>query len=42
LDELTHRILKYEKDDAAELMTAIKNMMIRLKNVQRHGKKAKL
>jgi hypothetical protein len=29
LDKLRYPILKYEKDDAAELMTVIMNMMIR-------------
>jgi hypothetical protein len=32
LDKLTYPILKYEKDDAAELNVAIMNMMIRTKN----------
>jgi ABC-type thiamine transport system substrate-binding protein len=31
LDKLTYSILKYEKDDAAELMEHIMNMMLRLK-----------
>jgi hypothetical protein len=29
LNQLTYPLLKYEKDDVAELMTAIMNMMIR-------------
>jgi hypothetical protein len=42
LDKLTYLILKYEKDDTAELMTAIMNMMIRTQKCPEAWKQGKV
>jgi hypothetical protein len=42
LDKLTYPILKYEKDDAAELMVVIMNMMIRTQKCPTSWKEGKV
>jgi hypothetical protein len=42
LDKLTYPILKYEKDDAAELLVAIMTMMLRTQKCPTAWKKEKL
>jgi hypothetical protein len=42
LDKLTYPILKYQKDDAAKLMTAIKNVMIRTPKCSEECKEGKV
>jgi hypothetical protein len=42
LDKLTFPILKYEKDDAADLMVSIMNMMLRLQKYPEFWKDEKV
>jgi hypothetical protein len=42
LDKLTYPILKYEKDNAAELMIAMRNMMIRTQKCTESWKEGKV
>jgi hypothetical protein len=41
LDKLTYPILKYEKDEAADLMVKIMTMFKGYKSVRSHGKRAR-
>jgi hypothetical protein len=41
LDKLTYPILKFEKEDAANLIVSMTDMLLRMQNAWNHGKRAK-